>query len=203
MLRIREEWPCRCNTIVREDKYCFGGDTALFDTCVAKFGEWGSESRARLAEGVKRSTATWKIVNSHFNPYDHYYEAGMNKWFDVLRNFGVRVFLRGHTHAEKHDYSKSLGVHFVENGAGGGRQMGSPGTIQAYAAKYVKNEWAYSPNEYGFFSLQASKDWLKLQYHTTDKKWNFTENWAVTTIGGVATKHCWYIPADGSEGKAC
>ncbi|KAG1705744.1 hypothetical protein DVH05_003495 [Phytophthora capsici] len=60
-----------------------------------------------------------------------------------------------------------------------------------------------SPTEYGFFSLQASKDWLKLQYHTTDNKWNFTENWADATIGGVETNHCWYIPADGSEGRAC
>eukprot|EP00644_Phytophthora_capsici_P018711 jgi/Phyca11/132881/e_gw1.250.9.1 len=45
--------------------------------------------------------------------------------------------------------------------------------------------------------------WLKLQYHTADSKWNFTEKWSDMTIGGVATKHCWYIPQDGSEGKAC
>ncbi|KAG1705747.1 hypothetical protein DVH05_003498 [Phytophthora capsici] len=192
-----------CNTIVREDKYCFGGNTTMFDICMAKFAEWGNESRARLAQEVKKSTATWKIVNSHFNPYDHFYETGMNKWFDALRQSGVRVYLHGHTHAEKHDYAESLGVHFVENGAGGGRQKGKAGTIQDYAAKYVKKVWEYSPTEYGFFSLQASKDWLKLQYHTTDNKWNFTENWADATIGGVETKHCWYIPADGSEGRAC
>ncbi|POM68715.1 Calcineurin-like phosphoesterase [Phytophthora palmivora] len=192
-----------CNTVTRDDKYCFGGNTNMFDTCVAKFAEWGNDSRTQLLEQVKRSTATWKIVNSHFSPYDHFREAGMNKWFDVLRQSGVRVFLHGHTHAEKHDYSESLGVHFVENGAGGGRQKGVASTIQPYAAKYVKNEWAYTADEYGFISLQASKEWLKLQYHTTDNKWNFTENFADTTIGGVATKHCWYIPADGSEGKAC
>ncbi|ETK88976.1 hypothetical protein F441_01964 [Phytophthora nicotianae CJ01A1] len=192
-----------CNTVTRNDKYCFGGNTAMFDTCMAKFAEWGADSRARLAKEVKQSTATWKIVNSHFSPYDHYFEAGMNKWFDALRQSGVRVFFHGHTHGEKHDYSESLGVHFVENGAGGGRPKEYASTIQAYAAKYVKNEWAYIPNEYGFFSLQASKDWLKLQYHTTDDKWNFTEKWEEMTIGGVATKHCWYIPADGSEGRAC
>ncbi|ETK95133.1 hypothetical protein L915_01914, partial [Phytophthora nicotianae] len=67
----------------------------------------------------------------------------------------------------------------------------------------VKKEWAYTGDEYGFFSVEGSKDWLKLQYHTADSKWKFTENWADMTIGGVATKHCWYIPRDGSEGKAC
>ncbi|EGZ20540.1 hypothetical protein PHYSODRAFT_495209 [Phytophthora sojae] len=192
-----------CNHVVREDKYCFGGQLDLFDSCMARFSQWGAESRAQLAEKVKQSTATWKIVNSHFSPYDHYFEPGMNKWFDVLRNSGVRVFLHGHTHAEKHDYSASLGVQFIENGAGGGRQKGPASVIQPYAAKYVKNEWAYTADEYGFFSLQASKDWLKLQYHTADTKWNFAETYADTTIGGVATKHCWYVPADGSEGKAC
>ncbi|ETL42377.1 hypothetical protein L916_06809, partial [Phytophthora nicotianae] len=143
------------------------------------------------------------IVNSHYSPYDHYAEPGMKKWFDTLKNSGVRAFLHGHTHAEKHDYAKSIGVHFVENGAGGGRQSGKVSTIQPYAAGLVKNEWSYTIGEYGFFSLQASKDWMKLQYHTADNKWKFTEKWEDTTIGGVATKHCWYIPADGSEGKAC
>ncbi|ETP53133.1 hypothetical protein F442_01949 [Phytophthora nicotianae P10297] len=192
-----------CNTITREGKYCFGGDKAMFDTCKAKFAEWGNESRAQLAKLAAKSDATWKIVNSHYSPYDHYAEPGMKKWFDTLKNSGVRAFLHGHTHAEKHDYAKSIGVHFVENGAGGGRQSGKVSTIQPYAAGLVKNEWSYTIGEYGFFSLQASKDWMKLQYHTADNKWKFTEKWEDTTIGGVATKHCWYIPADGSEGKAC
>ncbi|OWY94139.1 Calcineurin-like phosphoesterase [Phytophthora megakarya] len=192
-----------CKTVTRGNKYCFGGNTTMFDICVAKFAEWGEESRTKLLEQVKKSTAIWKFVNSHYSPYDHFLEAGMNKWFNVLRNSGVQVFLHGHTHGMKHDYAKSLGVHFVENGAGGGKQKKVASTIQPYAAKYVMNVWAYTAIEYGFFSLQASKEWLKLQYHTTDNEWNFTENFADSTIGGVATKHCWYIPVDGSEGKAC
>ncbi|KAE9057629.1 hypothetical protein PF005_g29484 [Phytophthora fragariae] len=76
-------------------------------------------------------------------------------------------------------------------------------TIPDFATQYVKKEWAYTGDEYGFMSFSASKKWLKLQYHTADNKWNFTENIADMKIGGVATKHCWYIPTDGSEGKAC
>ncbi|KAF1778426.1 Metallo-dependent phosphatase-like [Phytophthora cactorum] len=171
-------------------KYCFGGDKAMFDTCKAKFAKWGNESRTQLAKLAAKSDATWKIVNSHYSPYDHYAEPGMKKWFDALRNSG------------KHDYSKAVGVHFIENGAGGGRQSGKASHIQAYAANLVKNEWSYTPGEYGFFSMQASTDWMKLQYHTADNKWNFTEKWEDTTIG-CSDQACWYIPADGSEGKAC
>ncbi|KAF4142715.1 hypothetical protein GN958_ATG08107 [Phytophthora infestans] len=39
---------------------------------------------------------------------------------------------------------KSLRIHFVENGAAGGRQKESASIIQAFAATYVRNEWAYT-----------------------------------------------------------
>ncbi|KAG4041534.1 hypothetical protein JG687_00015444 [Phytophthora cactorum] len=192
-----------CNSVARGDAYCCGGDTAMYDACYDKFAEWGQDSRTQLAEKVKQSKATWKIVNSHYGPYDHYAEVGMNKWFDVLRDSGIHAFLYGHTHGEKHDFSESMGIHFVENGAGGGIQKESASGIPPFATNYATNKWAYTGDEYGFFSLEASKDWLKLQYHTTDDKWSITEKFANTTIGGVAAKHCWYIPADGTEGSAC
>ncbi|KAG2809242.1 hypothetical protein PC112_g16596 [Phytophthora cactorum] len=58
-------------------------------------------------------------------------------------------------------------------------------------------------DEYGFFSLTASEDWLKLQYHTADDSWTFGSSMGATTAGGVETKHCWYIPADGTKGEEC
>ncbi|KAG7379031.1 hypothetical protein PHYPSEUDO_009126 [Phytophthora pseudosyringae] len=192
-----------CRNVGRGHQYCCGGDNAMFDSCVAKFTQWGDDSRAQIAEKVKQSTATWKIVNSHYSPYNHYAENGMNKWFDILRGSGVHVWLNGHTHGEKHDYSSSLGIHFIENGAGGGIQKESASGIPAYASSYVKNEWTYGSDEYGFMSLQASKDWIKLQYHTADNSWQFGESFNSTTVGGVATKHCWYIPGDGTEGRGC
>ncbi|GMF36508.1 unnamed protein product [Phytophthora lilii] len=193
-----------CRNAGRGHQYCCGGDTAMFDACYAKFAEWGDNSRAQIAEKVKQSTATWKIVNSHYSPYNHYAENGMKKWFDILQNSGVHVWLNGHTHGEKHDYSSSLGIHFLENGAGGGIQSESASGIPAYATSYVnKNEWTYTSDEYGFMSLQASKEWIKLQYHTADKSWSFGETFNSTKVGGVETKHCWYIPADGTEGRGC
>ncbi|KAJ8559123.1 hypothetical protein ON010_g8325 [Phytophthora cinnamomi] len=192
-----------CRNVGRGHQYCIGGDTAAYDSCVAKFNAWGDSSRAQIAEKVKQSTATWKIVNSHYSAYNHYVEYNMKKWFDILRGSGVHVWLNGHTHGEKHDYSSSLGIHFFENGAGGGIQKESASGIPAYAAPYVKNLWTYGSNEYGFMSLQASKNWIKMQYHTADSNWQFGQNFQSTKVGGVQTKHCWYIPADGTQGRSC
>ncbi|KAG2967737.1 hypothetical protein PC120_g26920 [Phytophthora cactorum] len=192
-----------CRNVGRGHQYCCGGDNAMFDACMGKFTQWGDDSRAQIAQKVKQSTATWKIVNSHYSPYNHYAEHNMKKWFDILRGSGVHVWLNGHTHGEKHDYSSSLGIHFIENGAGGGIQKESASGIPAYAAPFVQNKWTYGSNEYGFMSLQASKAWIKLQYHTADRSWQFGENFQSTKIGGVETKHCWYIPSDGGEGRRC
>ena len=53
------------------------------------------------------------------------------------------------------------------------------------------------------FSAEFSKEWMKVQYHTADDSWSFGSNMEDTTVGGVKTKHCWYIPVDGTEGMAC
>ncbi|KAE9296403.1 hypothetical protein PF008_g24009 [Phytophthora fragariae] len=192
-----------CNSVARGDKYCCGGDSDMYDACYAKFTEWSDDSRSQLAEKVKSSNATWKIVNSHYSPSVHYAETGMKKWFDILDGSGIHAWVYGHTHGEKHDYSESLGVHFVENGAGGGIQKESASGITTYAADYISNVWTYTGDEYGFFSLTASEDWLKLQYHTADNSWSFGSSMTDTTVGGVETKHCWYIPADGTKGQEC
>ncbi|CEG39028.1 Purple (tartrate-resistant) acid phosphatase [Plasmopara halstedii] len=192
-----------CNSIIRGDKYCCGGNNDMYDTCMAKFVEWADISRTKLAKQAKASNATWKLVNSHYSPIQHYKFDGMLKWFDALKGSGIHAFIYGHTHGEKHDYVDSLKMHFVENGAGGGMKSESAGNVPNFASKLVKQIWAYDRGEYGFLSVKGSMNWLQLQYHTADRKWNFTEKWENMTIGGVATKHCWYIPRDGSEGKAC
>ncbi|EEY59948.1 uncharacterized protein PITG_13107 [Phytophthora infestans T30-4] len=130
----------------------------------------------------------------------------VSNWRRILPTRGrLHLWLNGHTHGENHDYSTSLGVHFVDNGAGGGiqKEYATGSGIPTYAKDLVENLWVYDGQEYGFFSLTASKDWLKLQYHTTDDKWSFAESFNSTSVGGVATKHCWYIPSDGAEGKEC
>ncbi|GAB9467256.1 hypothetical protein Gpo141_00004609 [Globisporangium polare] len=194
----------QCNNISPGEKYCAGGDTDMFNACNAKFTAWGEDSRTQLAAKVKASTATWKIVNSHYSPYVHFDPTGMKKWFDILKDSGVHLWINGHTHGEKHDYAESLGVHFLENGAGGGIVRESASGIPDYAKSYnIVNKWVYGGQEYGFFSLTASKEWLKVQYHTADSKWTFADTLKSATVGGVATKHCWYVPSDGTLGQDC
>ncbi|GMF16524.1 unnamed protein product [Phytophthora lilii] len=108
-----------CDKVARGDDACCGGDTDMYDDCMAQFTEWSDDSRKQLAANIANSTATWKIVNSHYNPYAHYAEAGMQEWFDIINGTDVHLWLNGHTHGENHDYSSSLGVRFVDNGAGG------------------------------------------------------------------------------------
>ncbi|GMF50974.1 unnamed protein product [Phytophthora fragariaefolia] len=193
----------KCKNVARGDKLCCGGDTDMYDACVDKFTEWSDDSRKQLAKEVAASTATWKIVNSHYSPYAHYDEAGMKKWFDILDGSGVQLWMNGHTHGENHDYSSTYKIHFVDNGAGGGIQKESASGIPEYASADVEALWVYGGHEYGFMSVEASEEWLKLQYHTADDSWSFEESFKSTTKGGVATKHCWYIPVDGGEGKEC
>ncbi|KAG7388814.1 hypothetical protein PHYBOEH_007695 [Phytophthora boehmeriae] len=127
----------------------------------------------------------------------------MQKWFDLLEGSGIHLWMNGHTHGENHDYSEKYQLHFVNNGAGGGIQKESASGIPEHAKGMVEANWAYGGQEYGFMSVEASEEWLKLQYHTTDDSWSFAESFNSTKIGGVATKHCWYIPADGAKGVEC
>ncbi|ETK95122.1 hypothetical protein F441_01974, partial [Phytophthora nicotianae CJ01A1] len=161
---------------------------------------WAEDRRTQLANEPKASTTTWKTVSVHFCSIQHYNEDDMLKWIDALKYTSIHAFDYGHTRGERHGYSDSLHIHFVENGAGGGMKKEF---VSTFATQYDMNEWAYTGDECSFVSVKESEDWLKLQYHTADSKWKFTEKWPDMTIGGVVTKHCWYIPCDGLEVKAC
>ncbi|KAJ0404439.1 hypothetical protein ATCC90586_003073 [Pythium insidiosum] len=201
-----------CKGATRGHKMCCGGDTGMYDACMDQFKQWADDSRTQLIKDVKASKATWKIVNSHYNPYGHYGEPGAKKWIDALKEAeDVHVWIAGHTHGEKHDYG-TFNVHFIENGAGGGIQSESASGIPPSMKDSVSNIWTAGGlgddggNTYGFFSIQASKSWLKVQFHTFDNNWVLTKDddgLKNGKIGGVAAKHCWYIPSDGSKGKAC
>ncbi|TYZ63848.1 hypothetical protein PybrP1_000464 [[Pythium] brassicae (nom. inval.)] len=204
-----------CKTITRGHKWCAGGDTGMYDTCMKQFREWGDEAKSKLAEAVKKSTATWKIVNSHYSPYNHYGGDNAAKWMDHLKDIkDIQVWINGHTHGEKHDFAAGHNMHFIENGAGGGIQSESASGIPDYAKGWVKNVWTggglndgvMDGNTYGFFELAASKTWLKVSFFTFDDKWKLTKDddgLESGTIGGVVAKHCWYIPVDGTAGKKC
>ncbi|CAI5742051.1 unnamed protein product [Hyaloperonospora brassicae] len=191
-----------CENVKRGDRLCAGGDHTMFDACMDKLQAWGADSRQKLVNAAKASNATWKIVNTHYSPYNHYAPGPAEKWRKLLDGLGIQLFMYGHTHGEKHDYS-AFKTHFIENGAGGGIQNESPSGIPPYAQDYVENVWAAGHYPYGFFSLTLSPTWLKVNFNTFDERWSMTEDVDRTVVGGIAIKHCWYIPQRGGRGKSC
>lgn len=191
-----------CENVKRGDRFCAGGDTSMFDACMAKLQAWGDDSRLRLVEAAKASNATWKIVNTHYSPYNHYAPGPAEKWRELLDGLGIQLFFYGHTHGEKHDYA-AFKTHFIENGAGGGIQNESPSGIPPYAEDYVENVWAAGHYPYGFFSLKVSPTWLQVTFNTFDDRWSMTKDLDATVVGGIASQHCWYIPQSGKRGKSC
>lgn len=191
-----------CEAVVRGHQYCAGGDGGMYDACMAQLKEWGQDSREKLVTAAKASTATWKIVNSHYSPYNHFAPEHAQEWREVLDGLGVHLFMYGHTHGEKHDYA-SFKTHFVENGAGGGIQNESPSGIPPFAEEYVQKIWAAGGYPYGVFALSVSRNWLQLRFLTFDDAWVMQQELGASRVGGVATKHCWFIPNHGGKGKSC
>ncbi|CAI5720909.1 unnamed protein product [Hyaloperonospora brassicae] len=192
-----------CNSIQRGDKYCCGGDTAMYDACMARFVEWSDDSRRQMVAYASKSTATWKIAASHYSAIQHFNQEDMNKWLKALGEAGILVQLYGHTHGLKFELVTTINTYFVENGIGGGAKKEWASTTPDYAKSFVEHLYNAQPTEYGFISIEATTDSLKLQYHTHDDKWVLADRYEDVTIGGVATKYCLHIPKNGSHGVPC
>lgn len=67
----------------------------------------------------------------------------------------------------------------------------------------MENVWSAGHYPYGFFSLNVSPTWLKVSFNTFDDSWSMTKDLDATVVGGIAIKHCWYIPQHGGRGKSC
>lgn len=191
-----------CEGVDRGHAYCAGGDTSMFDACMKQLKTWAMATREQLTKTASTSNATWKIVNTHYSPYAHYGPQESDAWRDRLDGLGINIFFFGHTHGEKHDYSEQLRTHFIENGAGGGIQNESPSGIPPYAT-HVENVWAAGHYPYGIFSLRLSSNWAQVQFLTFDDKWVMQPELSASVVGGVAVKHCWYIPRHGGRGRRC
>ncbi|RQM10439.1 hypothetical protein DD237_008521 [Peronospora effusa] len=177
-------------------------DVAMYDACIARFSEWSDESRMKLAKEAAESKATWKMVNTHFG-LPHYGKIGTEKMVNALNGTGAQIYIHGHTHGANVDYSPKLSTYFIENGVGGGQKKEPASGITDYMKDFVMNEWSYANDGYGFFSIDFSPYWAKVQFHSTGPDWVFTENFADITFGNISTKFCMYIPVDGSEGIWC
>jgi tartrate-resistant acid phosphatase type 5 len=190
-----------CSNVARGDQLCAGGDTLMFDACMAQIEAWQADSIKQLARDAANSTATWKVVNTHYSPHFHMDPTMMAEVNSVLDKGGIHLFINGHTHAESHEFG-SFNTHFVTNGAGGGIQSESIGEPPPYATD-IKPIWRGENAPYGIFELSFGADQMKLQFVTFDDNWVFASRKADTVKGGAKLGHCWFIPKDGSLGEAC
>jgi len=149
------------------------------------------------------STADWKIVNSHYSPFNHMAPKKMNEWFHALRSTRSQIFMNAHTQGFSHAVGKKkLKTHFFQNGAGGGLPSEiTSSAIPTVAEKQVKGLWASDGTPYGFFELGVSKQWMRLRFITFDDKWNFKGG--EQTKGGIKINYCYYVPQSGGIGKTC
>ncbi|KAG2531564.1 hypothetical protein JM16_001053 [Phytophthora kernoviae] len=185
-----------CSDVARGDTLCAGGDTQMFDACVAQIGAWQADSLRQLVRDAATSTATWKVVNTHYSPHFHMDPMMMAEVNSILQKTGIHLFINGHTHAESHEFG-SFNTHFVTNGAGGGIQSESIGEPPPYATE-IKSLWRGENSPYGIFELSFAANQMKMQFVTFDDKWVFASNKADTVKGGAQMGHCWLIPKDGS-----
>ncbi|EGZ05135.1 hypothetical protein PHYSODRAFT_534714 [Phytophthora sojae] len=190
-----------CSDVARGDKLCAGADTEMFDACMAQIEAWQADSLKQLARDAAASTATWKMVNTHYSPHFHMTPTVMEEINDILEKGGIHLFINGHTHAESHEFG-SFNTHFVTNGAGGGIQSESIGEPPPYASD-IKPIWRGHNAPYGIFELSFAADQMKIQFVTFDDNWVFASNKADTVKGGSKLDHCWLIPKDGSLGQKC
>ncbi|DAZ99253.1 TPA: hypothetical protein N0F65_008120, partial [Lagenidium giganteum] len=185
----------QCTNVDRGHKFCAGGDTGMFDACIAKFKEWQEDSLKQMLADAKASKATWKVVHSHYSPYYHLTPAESKRWIDAMKEGGVQFFICGHTHAEGIDYSADAKITFVTNGAGGGIQSQS---LSAPPDSSVKSVWQGKGEPYGFFELSFNAKELRLQFISTGSGWKPEDQ-----AKARAVDYCYTVPQDGSEGAAC
>ena len=181
---------------------CAGGDTGMYKACASRIEEWWTASLEGIQKDLNASTATFKVVNSHYSPHFHMSEDKMKQWYQICKDNGVHMWLNGHTHGFNHDISV-WGTHFFENGGGGGIQSETSGHPPEVAEKFVQHQWIAAGAPYGFFELSFSKEWIKAQWVTFKNDWVFSTDKDGITKGTFTRGHCWNVPVTLGKGRQC
>jgi len=139
-----------CDNPGRGNQNCINGNTEQYDKCSEILTSWWDESMENLKVDLKNSGATWKIVHNHYL-MKHFTPAQQKQVREILEEGEAHVLVGAHEHAEGHDLIN--GIHYLENGGGGGAVMlGGTGNV-------------WHKMTYGFMTGKFSKDWLQVQFH--------------------------------------
>lgn len=173
----------------------------IYDACHDTITGWFTSGLKQLEADLKKSTATWKIVNTHYCPSRHFANKDIPAYKSLMSVISgkAQVLLCGHTHATSHDYDSAAKVHQVMAGNGGGITVESAGTVLKASFPTVDTIWS-GGGYYGYLEILASKNWLKVSSLTMDDSWVHQET---PKAGGASTKYCTYIPVDGTAAISC
>ncbi|KAH9113057.1 hypothetical protein AeMF1_012701 [Aphanomyces euteiches] len=181
----------QCDNIMPGDPLCAGGDMGMFNACMEKIQSWADQSYKGALKDLEASKADFKIINTHYSPQYHMNAPRIEKWFNLTKNMGVHAWFNGHTHGFNHDLT-DWNTHFFQNGAGGGIVSQSSGSVVGVDG--IKPVWVAAGQPYGFMELSFTKEWMKVQFVSFDKSWQFNGfTSGDISPGGIARGHCWFI----------
>lgn len=118
-------------------------------SCCEMFHNIWERSLEMLEEGLKHSTATWKIVSTHFPAPSI---IGMGKFKELNEKYGIDLVFTGHTHYQAHGVNG--GIPWIISGGGGGVSSDAKPAISGHDMAY------------GFIDFTISKSSLKFDFHS-------------------------------------
>lgn len=134
------------------------------ETCPQFFRDFWQEQQTWLEQLLRRSTATWQLVVTHF-PCGHEQD-----WYKTLhQQMGLDLLVTGHRHDQEiwlpTDYARNHmgGLSCIVTGGGGGI------TSEATPDPTNKADW-YGEGEYGFYDLTISRTEIKIESINWDGK---------------------------------
>lgn len=131
---------------------CQGGANCWglnIDTCVHYFQDHWAKSLDMLEEGLKNSTADWRIINTH---YPGYGIASQPRIKELHSKYGFDLLFTGHAHIQQ--IGESNGIPWIVSGGGGGVTSDAKPSNDGHDMAY------------GFVDFTITKDTLKFDMHT-------------------------------------
>lgn len=168
-------------------------------TCLSRLSDLWNQGQAKFKEAHAKSTAKWKIANTHYHPRIHLGVQDGDVVYQTTNNKDnpVQMYFCGHTHGEGHEFhqyspDEELGIHIMLNGAGGGIYTDLGGE---------EDGTFWHQNAYGFIGVQLNDQIARLRYYGFKK--DTWKGFHVPRVGDMQENHCWDIPVDGTVGRSC
>jgi len=135
-----------CQDWFHTNQDCWGIN---LNSCTQHFQASWQASLDMLEDGLSRSTADWKIINTHFpGPAI----AAQSRIQDLHSRYGIDLLFTGHTHYQVD--GEDHGIPWIISGGGGGVSSDAKPSLSGHDTAY------------GFVDFSINKDSLKYDMHS-------------------------------------